>query len=69
MSPPPSSARAVLIAAALTEIPGSSDVFDRGFVVYTNIAKNSFWTCATEVLKQHGAVSEAGRAARWRKAR
>ena len=28
-----------LVAAALTEIPGSSDVFDRGFVTYSNAAK------------------------------
>ena len=30
-----------LVAAALTEIPGSSDVFDRGFVTYSNAAKEA----------------------------
>ena len=34
-----------LIAAALTAIPGSSDVVDRGFVTYSNAAKTSSSAC------------------------
>ena len=46
------------MAAALTEIPGSSDVVDRGFVVYTNEAKTELLDVRDELLEQHGAVSE-----------
>ena len=48
-----------LIAAALTEIPGSSDVVDRGFVVYTNRAKTEMLGVPPQLIAQHGAVSEA----------
>ena len=47
-----------LIAAALTEIPGSSDVVDRGFVTYSNAAKESVLGVPSEILRRHGAVSE-----------
>ncbi|HXZ67428.1 MAG TPA: CinA family protein [Alphaproteobacteria bacterium] len=47
-----------LIAAALTEIPGSSDVFDRGFVTYSNKAKAVMLKVPTAILRKHGAVSE-----------
>ncbi len=47
-----------LLAGALTEIPGSSDVVDRGFIVYTNDAKNELLDVRDELLEQHGAVSE-----------
>jgi len=46
-----------LVAAALTEIPGSSDVFERGFVTYTNQAKEEMLGVPPEVLASHGAVS------------
>lgn len=46
-----------LVAAALTEIPGSSDVFDRGFVTYSNAAKCDMLGVAVALLKAHGAVS------------
>jgi nicotinamide-nucleotide amidase len=46
-----------LVAAALTEIPGSSDVVDRGFVVYTNEAKLSLLGVRPELIAKHGAVS------------
>ena len=46
-----------LVAAALTEIPGSSDVFDRGFVTYSNAAKSDMLGVADSLLKAHGAVS------------
>jgi nicotinamide-nucleotide amidase len=46
-----------LLAGALTEIPGSSDVFDRGFVVYSNAAKQQMLGVAEAVIERHGAVS------------
>jgi nicotinamide-nucleotide amidase len=47
-----------LIAGALTEIPGSSDVLDRGFVTYSNAAKEELLGVPAELLLAHGAVSE-----------
>lgn len=47
-----------LIAGALTEIPGSSDVVDRGFVTYSNAAKQDMLGVSTATLDAHGAVSE-----------
>ena len=47
-----------LIAAALTETPGSSVWFDRGFVTYSNAAKQSFLGVQADTLARHGAVSE-----------
>ncbi len=47
-----------LIGGALTDIAGSSDVFDRGFVTYTNVAKNRMIGVDTATLRAHGAVSE-----------
>jgi len=46
-----------LIAAALTEIAGSSDVFERGFVTYSNDAKQELLAVPKETLDRHGAVS------------
>lgn len=46
-----------LVAAALTEIPGSSDVFDRGFITYSNEAKQSVLGVSPGMLAAHGAVS------------
>ncbi|QCO54812.1 CinA family protein [Pseudorhodobacter turbinis] len=48
-----------MVAVALTDIAGSSDVFDRGFVTYSNAAKTAMLGVSTETLAQHGAVSEA----------
>jgi nicotinamide-nucleotide amidase len=48
-----------LIAATLTEIPGSSDVVDCGFVTYSNDAKTRMLDVAPDVIAAHGAVSEA----------
>jgi nicotinamide-nucleotide amidase len=48
-----------LIAAALTHIPGSSDVFDRGFVTYSNEAKSACLGVPPDLITTHGAVSEA----------
>jgi nicotinamide-nucleotide amidase len=41
----------------LTEIPGSSDVLDRGFVTYSNAAKQTMLGVSAAVLERHGAVS------------
>lgn len=46
-----------LIAGALTEIPGSSSVVDRGFVTYSNDAKIQMLGVNTATLETHGAVS------------
>lgn len=46
-----------LIAALLTEIPGSSEVLERGFVTYSNAAKSESLGVADALLAEHGAVS------------
>ena len=46
-----------LVAGALTEIAGSSDVFDRGFVTYSNAAKQQVLGVSADILREHGAVS------------
>jgi nicotinamide-nucleotide amidase len=46
-----------LVAAALTEIPGSSDVVDRGFVTYSNEAKREMLGVTALTLEKAGAVS------------
>ena len=46
-----------LIAACLTEIAGSSDVVERGFVTYSNAAKMELLGVAAGTLERHGAVS------------
>ena len=46
-----------LVAGALTEIAGSSDVVDRGFVTYSNSAKQQMLGVSAATLKNHGAVS------------
>ena len=46
-----------LVAGALTDIPGSSDVIDRGFVTYSNEAKTEMLGVPTAQLLQFGAVS------------
>ncbi len=47
-----------LVAGALTEIPGSSDVVDRGFVTYSNNAKRDMLGVPGDLLADYGAVSE-----------
>lgn len=47
-----------LVAAALTEIPGSSDVIDRGFVTYSNDAKRAMLGVKNSTLESFGAVSK-----------
>ena len=46
-----------LVAGALTDIAGSSAVVDRGFVTYTNEAKEQMLDVPRETLDRHGAVS------------
>jgi len=48
-----------LIAGLLTEVPGSSDVFERGFVTYSNAAKIGDLGVDRETIVRHGAVSAA----------
>jgi nicotinamide-nucleotide amidase len=48
-----------LVSALLTEVPGSSDVVERGFVTYSNAAKHEVLGVAEATLAEHGAVSEA----------
>lgn len=47
-----------MVAAALTDLPGSSAMFDRGFVTYTNDAKIDLLDVSPATLDQFGAVSE-----------
>jgi len=47
-----------LVAATLTAVPGSSDVFDRGFVTYSNTAKSEMLGVPYWLIEKHGAVSE-----------
>lgn len=46
-----------MVAAALTDIAGSSAVFDRGFVTYSNEAKQEMLGVQADTLTAHGAVS------------
>jgi nicotinamide-nucleotide amidase len=48
-----------LVAAAITEVPGSSDVFESGFVTYSNDAKLQMLKISSDVLETFGAVSIA----------
>src|SRR6478752_1793770 len=47
-----------LVAATLTAIPGSSDVFERGFVTYSNSAKSEMLGVPVWLIERYGAVSE-----------
>ena len=47
-----------LIAAACTDLAGSSDWFERGFVTYSNAAKTSMLGVDAALIASHGAVSE-----------
>lgn len=46
-----------LVSALLTEIPGSSSVFERGFITYSNDAKKSLLSVPDELIVDFGAVS------------
>ena len=47
-----------MVAAALTQLPGSSDVFDCGFVTYSNTAKTRLLGVQPGLIADAGAVSE-----------
>ena len=47
-----------MIAAACTDLAGSSQWFDRGFVTYSNEAKTEMLGVPAELIEKHGAVSE-----------
>lgn len=47
-----------MVASWITDIPGSSDVFDRGFVTYSNAAKRDMLGVQAATLDTYGAVSE-----------
>lgn len=47
-----------MISAAITDVAGSSAIFDRGFVTYTNAAKEAMLGVRAQTLAAHGAVSE-----------
>ena len=47
-----------MVGAALTDIAGSSDVFDRGYVTYSNAAKTEMIGVPPALIAAHGAVSE-----------
>lgn len=46
-----------LIAAILTDLPGSSDILERGFVSYANLAKHELLGVSLSLIAAHGAVS------------
>lgn len=47
-----------MVAAALTDLAGASDVFERGYVTYSNAAKVQMLGVQEQTLADHGAVSE-----------
>ncbi|RMH49504.1 MAG: CinA family protein [Alphaproteobacteria bacterium] len=47
-----------MVAAAITDIPGSSTIYDRGAVTYSNAAKSDMLGVPAELIARHGAVSE-----------
>ncbi|HFD11459.1 MAG TPA: CinA family protein [Crenotrichaceae bacterium] len=47
-----------LVSALITEIAGSSEWFDRGFVTYSNLSKHQMLNISTQDLLKHGAVSQ-----------
>lgn len=47
-----------MLSAAITDVPGSSAIFDRGFVTYSNAAKIAMLGVSAATLAAHGAVSQ-----------
>ena len=47
-----------MVSTVLTDIPGSSAIFERGFVTYSNQSKHDLLRVSLQTLDQHGAVSE-----------
>ncbi|MEZ5895875.1 MAG: CinA family protein [Parvularculaceae bacterium] len=48
-----------LVSSAITDVPGASAVFDRGFVTYSNEAKSEMLGVAPQLIARRGAVSQA----------
>ncbi len=48
-----------LVCAAITELAGSSDWFERGYITYSNEAKSECLGVSADLIESHGAVSEA----------
>lgn len=46
-----------LVSGAITDLPGSSEVLERGYVTYSNVAKQSSLNVPAIILQKHGAVS------------
>jgi nicotinamide-nucleotide amidase len=46
-----------MVAAAITDVAGSSDVFDRGFITYSNLSKAEMLGVVPALIATHGAVS------------
>jgi nicotinamide-nucleotide amidase len=46
-----------MVAAAITDVAGSSDVFERGFVTYSNLSKSEMLGVVPALIEAHGAVS------------
>ncbi len=46
-----------MVATAITDISGSSNIFDRGFITYSNQAKQDMLNVPAKILNAHGAVS------------
>lgn len=46
-----------MVAAAITDVAGSSDVFERGFVTYSNLSKSEMLGIMPALIEIHGAVS------------
>ncbi|MGI9389957.1 MAG: CinA family protein [Boseongicola sp.] len=47
-----------LLSGAITDVPGSSDVFDRGFITYSNAAKHDMLEVDPDLIATYGAVSK-----------
>jgi nicotinamide-nucleotide amidase len=47
-----------LLAELITDVPGASDYFDRGFVTYSNESKTDLLGVPADLIREHGAVSE-----------
>lgn len=47
-----------MVAAAITDVPGASAVFERGFVTYSNEAKQDLLGVPAEIIENNGAVSQ-----------
>lgn len=52
------SCTAGLVAATITAVPGCSDVFERGFITYSNASKSEMLGVPFWLIEKHGAVSE-----------